>query len=157
MRTGAYGSSSQRTYGVLGNEVNIAARLMSRARPGQLLISQQVAEAAARNYRFHSLGAVEVKGKEKPIPVFGLASPDAPTAADEAGIPAHLAQVLAASQAGRGQVLRIEIAARVTAQLVQRLAAASGRTQFSGGPDNLPGWRPNGPARAVAANYPGLV
>lgn len=78
MRTGAYGSTTQRTFGVLGDEVNVAARLMSQARPGQLLISKKVADAAARNYDFNSLGTVEVKGKQDPIPVFGVSTPLSP-------------------------------------------------------------------------------
>ena len=78
MRTGAYGSTTQRTFGVLGDEVNVAARLMSQARPGQLLVSKKVADTAARNYYFNSLGAVEVKGKQDPIPVFGVSTPRSP-------------------------------------------------------------------------------
>jgi class 3 adenylate cyclase len=70
MRAGAYGSPERRTYGVLGSEVNIAARLMSKARPGQILASKRVADAAARSYRFEDLGAVELKGRQAAIPVF---------------------------------------------------------------------------------------
>jgi len=72
MRVGPYGSRARRTYGVLGSEVNMAARLMSVARPGQTLISKEVAEAAGRSYRFNSLGEVQVKGRQDPIPVFGV-------------------------------------------------------------------------------------
>jgi len=70
MRAGAYGSPERRTYGVLGSEVNIAARLMSKARPGQILASKHVADAAARSYQFEDLGAVKVKGRQAAIPVF---------------------------------------------------------------------------------------
>ena len=37
MRTGAYGGPTRRTYGVLGDDVNMAARLMSTAELGQIL------------------------------------------------------------------------------------------------------------------------
>lgn len=70
MRAGAYGSPERLTYGVLGSEVNIAARLMSKARPGQILVSKRVADAAARSYRFEDLGSVELKGRQAAIPVF---------------------------------------------------------------------------------------
>ena len=40
MRTGVYGGAGHRTYGVLGDEVNLAARLMMAAQPGQILVSQ---------------------------------------------------------------------------------------------------------------------
>ncbi|MEO8393082.1 MAG: adenylate/guanylate cyclase domain-containing protein, partial [Chloroflexota bacterium] len=38
MRTGAYGSTTRRTYGALGDEVNLAARLMQYAEPGTILM-----------------------------------------------------------------------------------------------------------------------
>lgn len=114
MRTGAYGSATQRTFGVLGDEVNVAARLMSQARPGQPLVSKKVAEAAARNYYFNSLGTVEVKGKQEPIPVFGVSTPrwpvlhTSPQGRDHAEILRHLDQVLATVQDGQGHVFRVE-------------------------------------------------
>jgi class 3 adenylate cyclase/tetratricopeptide (TPR) repeat protein len=73
MRAGAYGSQTRRTYGVLGSEANIAARLMSKARPGQVLVSKHVAEAAAKNFQFTYLETTPVKGRTEPIPVFEVA------------------------------------------------------------------------------------
>ncbi|GAB4579315.1 MAG: adenylate/guanylate cyclase domain-containing protein [Anaerolineales bacterium] len=72
MRTGAYGSASRRTYGVLGDEVNLAARLMTLATPGQILVSQRVHEATATTFIFETLPAVRVKGKTKPLSVFAV-------------------------------------------------------------------------------------
>jgi class 3 adenylate cyclase/tetratricopeptide (TPR) repeat protein len=62
MRTGAYGSVARRTYGVLGDEVNLAARLMQRAAPGQILASQTVWQAAS-DFDWQVLPAFEAKGK----------------------------------------------------------------------------------------------
>lgn len=70
MRTGAYGGVTRSTYGVLGDEVNLAARLMQRAAPGQIVASQRVMEAARRRFPFRPLGALQVKGRREPIPVF---------------------------------------------------------------------------------------
>lgn len=69
MRTGAYGSETRRTYGVLGDTVNMAARLMSKATPGQILIGREVADAVTGGWMFRDLGLIEVKGKDRPIPV----------------------------------------------------------------------------------------
>ena len=44
MRTGAYGGSTRRTYGVLGDDVNLAARLMEKATPGEVLVSGRIHE-----------------------------------------------------------------------------------------------------------------
>lgn len=70
MRTGAYGSSTTRTYGVLGDEVNLAARLMSKSEPGNILVSQPIFEAVGRHYQLQSLGSIPLKGKRDPIPVW---------------------------------------------------------------------------------------
>jgi class 3 adenylate cyclase/tetratricopeptide (TPR) repeat protein len=82
MRAGAYGSQTRRTYGVLGSEANIAARLMSRAKPGQVLISKHVAEAAAKNFQFAYLETTPVKGRTEPIPVFEAAGRRSETPAE---------------------------------------------------------------------------
>ena len=47
MRAGAYGGRTRRTYGVLGDEVNLAARLMMAAKPGQILVSEKAHRACA--------------------------------------------------------------------------------------------------------------
>ena len=73
LRVGPYGSSMQRTYGALGDEVNVAARLMQIAAPGQVIVTKHVADHAAQRFRFRSLGGVNVKGKQDSIPIFELA------------------------------------------------------------------------------------
>jgi class 3 adenylate cyclase len=50
--TGAYGSESRRTYGVLGNEVNMAARFMGFAQPGQVVVSKSIADLTTRSHLF---------------------------------------------------------------------------------------------------------
>ena len=71
-RTGAYGSDTRRTYGVLGDETNTAARLMGHAKPGQILVTQHALEKAEASYRTESLGGVQFKGKPEPIVVHEL-------------------------------------------------------------------------------------
>lgn len=41
MRVGAYGGTARRTYGVLGDAVNLSARLMQAAQPGQTLANDE--------------------------------------------------------------------------------------------------------------------
>jgi class 3 adenylate cyclase/tetratricopeptide (TPR) repeat protein len=69
MRTGAYGSPSRLTYGVLGDEVNLAARLMQAAGPGQILITQHVADAVSHSHHVEYVSLLTVKGKRRPVPV----------------------------------------------------------------------------------------
>lgn len=70
--SGAYGSPVRRTYGVMGNHVNIAARLMSIAQPGQILVSQSIAEATAQGFALTTLPPVMLKGIRNPFPLWEL-------------------------------------------------------------------------------------
>ncbi len=79
MRAGAYGSAVRRTYGVLGDGVNVAARLMSQAEPGQILVSQSIVEAASPSYYFKYLGPIKFKGKQEPVSVSLVLSPRLPS------------------------------------------------------------------------------
>jgi class 3 adenylate cyclase/tetratricopeptide (TPR) repeat protein len=72
MRVGPCGSSRQRTYGVMGDEVNVAARLMQVATHAQVIVTKRVADQAAQRFQFRPLGEVSVKGKQEPIPIFEL-------------------------------------------------------------------------------------
>ncbi len=72
MRTGAYGGTERRTYGVLGDDVNLAARLMEHATPGQVLVSGRVQSAAPDAFSWAALPAIRAKGKQDSIPVFAL-------------------------------------------------------------------------------------
>jgi class 3 adenylate cyclase len=55
MLAGTYGGADRRTYSVLGLAANVSARLMERARPGQVLVGESIAEPAAAQYEFHRL------------------------------------------------------------------------------------------------------
>jgi class 3 adenylate cyclase/tetratricopeptide (TPR) repeat protein len=72
MRTGSYGSQTRRSYSAQGAQVNLAARLMSKAEPGQILASQVVVEAAKFDFEFEHLDTVPLKGVTQPIPIFTL-------------------------------------------------------------------------------------
>jgi adenylate cyclase len=72
MRTGAYGGSTRRVYGVIGDDVNIAARLMMRAHLGMILVSESVQKAVEASHVTSSLEAIRVKGKQEALPVFRL-------------------------------------------------------------------------------------
>jgi class 3 adenylate cyclase/tetratricopeptide (TPR) repeat protein len=70
VRTGAYGSRSRRTYGVIGNEVNIACRLMEAAPAGGVRCSQRIHRAASGRWQFEGLSPVRVKGRAEPLMVY---------------------------------------------------------------------------------------
>jgi len=77
MRVGAYGGPTRRTYGVQGESVNIAARLMSAAEAGTILVTESIAEvistrgrSAALPLAAESAGSVWLKGKSAPTPIY---------------------------------------------------------------------------------------
>lgn len=69
MYAGAYGGEARRTYGVLGDAVNLAARLMQAAQPGQILVNDSVFAKASDVFVWETLPAIRVKGKSEPIPL----------------------------------------------------------------------------------------
>ena len=75
LRAGGYGSPVRRTYGALGDDANLAARLMSRAEPGHILVSGHLADLAQQRYRFQPLGDIALKGKTLPTAVYRLMGP----------------------------------------------------------------------------------
>jgi adenylate cyclase len=72
MRTGAYGGTLRRTYGVIGDDVNLAARLMQFAASGQILANKVAYQASAGAFEWEQLPDISVKGKAEPVPVFSL-------------------------------------------------------------------------------------
>jgi class 3 adenylate cyclase/tetratricopeptide (TPR) repeat protein len=74
MRVGAYGSNQARTYGVLGDDVNLAARLMEHAGSCEVIVSERVRKATQHAFNWKSLPAIMVKGKREPVAVAQLIS-----------------------------------------------------------------------------------
>jgi class 3 adenylate cyclase/tetratricopeptide (TPR) repeat protein len=72
MRTGAYGASTRRTYGVLGDAVNVAARLMQHAPADAALVDPSVHHATSAAFVWEDVGSIRVKGKSDPVPASRL-------------------------------------------------------------------------------------
>ena len=74
-RTGAYGSRRRATYGALGDAANLAARLMSAALPGQILLAPSVQREAAREFSLAAPTMLALKGHRDPVAVQALGAP----------------------------------------------------------------------------------
>lgn len=67
---GNIGSPQHMDYTAIGDEVNIASRLQSIARGGQILVSRAVYDATQPYFEFKACGHLTVKGKRKSVEVF---------------------------------------------------------------------------------------
>ena len=72
LRVGAYGGVTRKTFGALGDDVNLAARLMMTASPDEILLSSRVHQAVVNEVTFEPRPPMPVKGKAEPLPVFAL-------------------------------------------------------------------------------------
>jgi tetratricopeptide (TPR) repeat protein len=145
MRVGAYGGVTRRTYGALGDEVNLAARLMTTAGPGEILVTGPVYKAVEGAFAAEPRPPLPMKGKAEPLPVFLVTGerkhrairlqepsyglPMVGRVAELEGVNARLAQ---AAQ-GKGQVIAIVAEAGMgKSRLVAEVIRSARRQGFVG-------------------------
>ena len=64
---GDFGPPFRRTFSVKGDAINLAARVMGKAQPGQMLATTAVLERSATRFELEPLAPFMVKGKSMPI------------------------------------------------------------------------------------------
>lgn len=119
MRTGAYGGVTRRTYGALGDEVNMAARLMQYAPPNTIIASINLRKSTGDLFEWVMHPPIKVKGKQEPALIFELRGEqvesmlqihasqyERPMVGRKAELE-QLVQLLEESLAGRGQVVAL--------------------------------------------------
>lgn len=67
---GYVGSEERMEFNALGDTVNVAFRMQELARPNRLVIGPATMAAVVEKYQTRRIGAVELKGREKPIQAY---------------------------------------------------------------------------------------
>jgi len=106
-------------FGSTGDAINLASRLQSMARAGEILVGTDTWRQAEGQFKFENLGATPVKGKAEPVQIHKLISTKAsPTTVHRlsglrAGLVgrkgeiALLSEAVAALRAGRGRIFSV--------------------------------------------------
>src|SRR3954447_20980258 len=113
---GDIGPRYRRTYTVMGDAVNLAARVMSKARPGQVLATGSILDKAGIRFETQPLEPFMVKGKKDPVTAY-LVGPiaDVQVRSDEDDLPlvgrqdeiAAIDDAMASAKAGEGRTIEI--------------------------------------------------
>jgi adenylate cyclase len=69
---GDVGAAERRSFAVIGDTTNTAARLMAAAEPGQIVVGRATWEALGPDRRGVELGPVRVKGKRDAVEAWRL-------------------------------------------------------------------------------------
>jgi class 3 adenylate cyclase/tetratricopeptide (TPR) repeat protein len=67
---GLIGPQERKDYAVMGDTTNVAARLMSAAPGGSVLVGEETWRATRRSVRYRELPPLALKGKAQPVPVW---------------------------------------------------------------------------------------
>ena len=113
---GDVGTDFRRTFTIMGDTVNVAARLMAAASPGDLYATGGILEVSRTLFETETLEPFMVKGKARPVQAYRVGAPVGPKSAQAGTLPFRgrndehslLVDLFKAASEGRGRVATIE-------------------------------------------------
>ena len=113
---GDIGTAYRRTFTVMGDTVNLAARLMAAAKPGEILATTSVLDHGRTRFATDALEPFQVKGKAEPVHAFRVGRAVGSRADSFGALPfrgrekesAILLDALRSAAAGRGRTVLVE-------------------------------------------------
>lgn len=113
---GEIGAEFRRTFTVMGDTVNLAARLMAAASPGVVLATADVLDRSYTLFATEALPPFQVKGKAAPVQAYALGAPQGTNPEVRSNLPfvgrlselEKLESELSAAHSGAGRVVLIE-------------------------------------------------
>lgn len=112
---GDFGPHFRRTYSVKGDAINLAARVMGKAHPGEVLATREVMSRSRTRFDVEPLPPFMVKGKAKPVDAVRLGPILGEMAETVADLPfvgradalSEVAEVLDSARAGSGSLVDV--------------------------------------------------
>jgi class 3 adenylate cyclase/predicted ATPase len=114
--SGDIGTPYRRTFTIMGDTVNLAARLMAAAKPGEVYATGTVLDQSRTQFETEALEPFYVKGKSEPVQAYGVGAATGTRAETFGALPfrgrdkelALLQDALEVAEAGKGGAVLIE-------------------------------------------------
>ncbi|MGO9854064.1 MAG: adenylate/guanylate cyclase domain-containing protein [Acidimicrobiales bacterium] len=131
---GDIGTAYRRTFTVMGDTVNLAARLMAAAQPGEILATAGVLDRGRTQFAIDALEPFSVKGKSEPVQAFRVGRAVGSRADSFGALPfrgrekesATLLDALGSAATGRGRTVLVDAERGVgKTRLINEFAASA--------------------------------